>query len=162
MPFIEAAGIGATPQQPSSTGGLGDLDSDAFLQLLVAQMRHQDPMAPSDHTAMLQQTSQFTQVEALQRVTEMQQQLLGLSQATMAADLVGKDVTAHTGDGEAISGTVDAIRFTADGPVLAIGEHEVPFASATEIRAPGTELESATVRSSATDPEIWSGPWSLD
>ncbi len=118
-----------------ATSALGRLGSDAFLQLLVAQLRFQNPMAPSDPSSMLQQTAQFTQVETLQQLASSQQQLLGLQQASMAADLVGKEVTATGADGETISGVVDAIRFTADGPMLEVGEHSVPMASATEIRS---------------------------
>ncbi len=133
MPIDPTAAIGATQTRPTtSSAGLGQLDGEAFLNLLVAQMRYQDPMSPTDATTMLQQTSQFTQVETLQQVSTMQQQLLGLTQASMASDLVGREVFANTGDGE-LSGVVDGVRFSASGPMLAIGAHEVPLSQVTSI-----------------------------
>lgn len=130
------APTGATPAipptaPPAGTSALGGLGSDAFLKLLVAQLRFQNPMAPSDPAAMLQQTAQFTQVETLQQMTSMQQQLLGLSKATMAADMVGKEVTARAPDGKETTGVVDGVRFTESGPLLSIGDAEVPVESVT-------------------------------
>lgn len=121
----------AATSPPSAS--LGGLDSQAFLKLLVAQLRYQDPMAPADSAAMLQQTAQFSQVEALQGIASVQQQLMGLQQVTVASGLIGKDVSAITADGRTIEGTVEGIRFTADGPALRVGEDLVPLDRATEI-----------------------------
>jgi flagellar basal-body rod modification protein FlgD len=118
---------GTQPQQAPATNALGQLGSDAFLNLLVAQMRYQNPMAPSDGSAMLQQTAQFTTVETLQAISEANQRLMGFQQITMAMSVVGKRVEAITLDGATISGTVDTVRFTADGPMLKIGASEVPM-----------------------------------
>jgi flagellar basal-body rod modification protein FlgD len=130
MPAIQAL-TPAGGQAPASP--LGQFDGEAFLKLLVAQLRFQNPMAPSDPTAMLQQTAQFSQVETLQRVAASQQQLLGLAHATVASGMIGKEVTAETSAGT-VSGVVDGIRFSSLGPVLLIGETEVPLAAATQIR----------------------------
>ena len=40
-----------------------DIDKNMFLQLLIAQLRHQDPMKPSDGTAFIAQLAQFQQLE---------------------------------------------------------------------------------------------------
>lgn len=162
MPSIN--GLGDVPSAPQQAGGLGDLDSDAFLKLLVAQMRYQDPMSPTDHTTMLQQTSQFTQVEALQRVSEQQQQLLGLSQAGIATDMIGQEITAEDPEGEEISGVVQAVRFTEEGPLLDLGDAQVPLQAATGLAA-STAPTAGGAGALATDegaPETWSGPWSHD
>lgn len=155
MTFIEGiGGTGAAPTQGRSTA-LGGLGGDAFLQLLVAQMRYQDPMSPADHTTMLQQTSQFTQVETLQQVSLLQQQLLGLSQAGIASEMIGKEVVAAV-DGGAVSGVVEGVRFTAEGPVLDIGAYEVPLEATTEVRVP----TAAATGTAAAD--AWTGPWFHD
>lgn len=104
---------------------VGRLDSDAFLQLLVAQMRFQNPMEPTDGTAMLQQTAQFTTVETLQSISELQTQLARMQQVSLAVDVVGKEVTAFDVAGSPITGTVDGVRFTADGAMLQIDGSEV-------------------------------------
>jgi flagellar basal-body rod modification protein FlgD len=51
------AGETTTPQ------GAGKVDKNMFLQLLVAQLRNQDPMNPSDGTQFVAQLAQFQQLE---------------------------------------------------------------------------------------------------
>jgi flagellar basal-body rod modification protein FlgD len=130
-PTLAASAAG--PAAPAANP-LGDLGSDAFLKLLVAQLKYQDPMAPSDGAAMLQQTAQFTQVETMKQLATMQQQLMGLQQTAMASDLIGREVTATTSDGRDVAGVVDGVRFTDAGPLLLIGDDAVPFDQAREIR----------------------------
>jgi flagellar basal-body rod modification protein FlgD len=131
-PTLSASAAGTAPASPANP--LGDLGSDAFLKLLVAQLKYQDPMAPSDGAAMLQQTAQFTQVETMKQLASMQQQLMGLQQTAMASDLIGHEVSGVTDQGHEISGVVDGVRFTDVGPLLLIGGETVPFDQAREIR----------------------------
>lgn len=133
MPSV--SGVTGTPVATPTPTGLGGLDSQAFLKLLVAQMRYQNPMAPSDPTAMMQQTAQFTQIETLQQIAAAQNQLLGMSQVTIASDLVGADIVAALPDGE-VRGTVDGLRFTEAGTVLLVGDDEVPLDLVLEIHRP--------------------------
>ena len=121
---------------PSSTTGVGGLDSDAFLQLLVAQLRYQNPMEPTDGTALMQQTAQFTTVETLQAIAAAQEQLMGFQQVSLALGLVGQKVYAAAADGTQIEGIVDGMRFTTDGPMLEIGDIEVPLANVISVETP--------------------------
>ena len=134
--MIEAVG-GAAANQPAQAGnGLGQLDSNAFLQLLVAQMKYQNPLAPTDATAMLEQTAQFTTVETLQAISETNQALLGFQQTTMALGVVGKNVNAINLDGSPVEGVVETVRFTIDGPFLELDNGtEIPMANVIEVSA---------------------------
>ena len=115
---------------------LGQLGSDAFLKLLVAQMKYQNPLQPTDGAAMLQQTAQFTTVETLQSIAEMNQQLMGFQQVTMGLGLVGKHIDAIGLDGAPVQGTVDSLRFTVDGPSLVLeGGQEVPMSNVLSVAA---------------------------
>lgn len=125
----------AAPPQASTGDALAGLDGHAFLKLLVAQLRYQNPMAPSDPAAMLQQTAQLRQVETLQQVAASQQQFARMQEASMAAGLVGKQVDAVDAGGGAVSGTVDGVRFSAGGPVLLLGGREVAFTDILGIAA---------------------------
>jgi flagellar basal-body rod modification protein FlgD len=127
---------GSEPATPAATG-LGQLGTDAFLKLLVAQLKYQNPMAPSDGTAMLQQTAQFTTVETLKQIAEANQRLMGFQQVTMALTIVGKGVTAISLDGSYVSGEVEGIRFTADGPFLRLDTGiEIPITNVLSVSAP--------------------------
>jgi flagellar basal-body rod modification protein FlgD len=121
---ITSAAAASAANTASAAGGLGALGGEAFLNLMVTQLRYQNPMAPSDPSAMMQQTATFTQVETMQKLAALQQQMLGLQRATMAADMVGKEVTVRGTDGADVTGTVDGVRFTETGPLLRIGDQE--------------------------------------
>ncbi len=124
----------ATTATTSAESSLGQLDSDAFLKLLVAQMRYQNPLAPTDASAMLEQTAQFTTVETLQAISETNQALLGFQQTTMALSVVGKEVNAFSLDGTQVEGLVETVRFTADGPFLQLDSgYEIPMANVIEV-----------------------------
>jgi len=132
--MIEAVGGAATGQPVQAGDALGQLDSNAFLQLLVAQMKYQNPLAPTDASAMLEQTAQFTTVETLQAISETNQALLGFQQTTMALSVVGKEVNAFSLDGTPVEGLVETVRFTADGPFLQLDSGiEVPMANVVEV-----------------------------
>jgi len=126
-------GAGAASETSEHISGVGQLGSDAFLKLLVAQLKYQNPLEPASGTEFLQQTAQFTTVEALQSISESQQRLMGMQQVGLALGVVGQEVTALDVDGRQISGTVEAVRFVADGPVLSIDGEEVPFANVLSV-----------------------------
>jgi flagellar basal-body rod modification protein FlgD len=141
-------GIGAVPAAASAaTGtGLGALDSEAFLKLMVAQLRYQNPLEPTDASTMMQQTASFTQVETLQKLASSQQTMLGMSEALMATGLVGKSVAAVRLDDSVMQGVVDGVRFTAEGPLLSIGGEEVAMAAIIqvgEVSAPDGEAPAS-------------------
>lgn len=134
--MIDSITNAAITEVSTGSQSLGQLDSDAFLKLLVAQMRYQNPMEPADGAQMLQQTAQFTQVETLQSMVELQQQLMGFSQITLATNLVGKEVTASTSDGTLITGIVESTRFGSEGPLLNIDGTEVGLEAVVAITQP--------------------------
>lgn len=123
----------AAPAATDPNQSLGGLGGDAFLKLLVAQLKYQNPMEPSDGTQLMQQTAQFTQVETLQQLAQTQQQLMGLSQFSLAVGLTGKSVSALTVDGTPVTGTVGGIKFTADGPLVELADQWVPLDHITEV-----------------------------
>ncbi len=127
-------GVTSSGAAASSTGGLGDLGSDVFLQLLVAQLRYQNPMEPADATSMLQQTSQFTMVETLQGIADTQQQLINMSQLSAGLDMVGNEVEAVGYDGLIVNDVVDGVRFAPEGVILELGGGtEVPLANVISV-----------------------------
>jgi flagellar basal-body rod modification protein FlgD len=60
----------STSSSPSSIKRGDDLDKDAFLKLLVAQMNNQDPLNPMDGQQMATQLAQFSSVEQLLKLNE--------------------------------------------------------------------------------------------
>lgn len=84
-----------------------NLDKDAFLQLLVAQMKFQDPLEPTDNTEYISQLATFSQLEEMQNMT-------ASSNLQRASGLVGKEVivkviNASTGGTQYAQGLVDYV-----------------------------------------------------
>ena len=71
IPATEAVttGMFGTPGS-GATSTTNSADKDMFLQLLVAQMRYQDPMNPTDSSQFLAQSAQFTALEKMQAVAD--------------------------------------------------------------------------------------------
>ena len=123
----------------SSTAG--SADKEMFLQLLVAQMRYQDPMNPTDSSQFLAQSAQFTALEKMQDVADQTAALFSAQMAFGASGLIGKQVTWTDADGASQNGTVAGVTFGLKGPVLDIGGTDVPIAdvvSVTDGTAPTT------------------------
>jgi flagellar basal-body rod modification protein FlgD len=115
-----------TSQGPTTTTSTS-ADKDLFLQLLVAQMRYQDPSNPTDSSEFLAQTAQFTALEKMQAVADQTQQLVGLQTAFGAGGMVGQTVSYADATGATLTGVVSGVRFDATGPVLTIDGTDVPL-----------------------------------
>jgi flagellar basal-body rod modification protein FlgD len=110
-------------------------DKQMFLELLVAQLRYQDPLNPTDSGEFLAQSAQFTALEKMQEVADRTGALLGAQMAFGASGLVGRHVSYVTEAGDIRTGTVDGVTFGAEGPVFDIDGTEVPLALITSVTA---------------------------
>jgi len=117
----------------SSTGSSDQVNKDMFLKLMVAQLKNQDPMNPTDSSQFLAQTAQFTSLEKLDSVAQQTGQALTAQMAFGASGLVGRSVTYTDADGAEAAGKVDSVRFTSTGPVLGVGGAEVALASVVKV-----------------------------
>lgn len=68
-PLTPAAGTPTSPATPPSTFGDPSLGKDEFLNLLVAQLRNQDPMNPQEGHEFVAQLAQFSSVEQLANIS---------------------------------------------------------------------------------------------
>lgn len=130
--------------QPGRAAPSGELGKDAFLKLLVAQMKYQDPMNPSDSTEFVSQSAQFTMVEKIVAMESQNEKLLLAQQGLTASTFIGRDVhwiTKGT-DGKEIdhAGTVTGVRFTKEGPMLRVGNEDIPL-SVVQSMAPVISTE---------------------
>ena len=98
----------------STTASAPSVDYGAFLQLLVAQLKNQDPSKPMDSTQYMSQLAQFSQLEQSISVNAKLDELLTSSAIEQANQLIGRTVT--SADGE-ITGKVVSVKITGDGLV---------------------------------------------
>ena len=103
---IQKNGVSAEEAKKNTTKS-GDLDKEAFLQLLVTQMKYQDPLEPTDNTEYVSQLATFSELEQMTN-------LVASSDLTRASQLVGqyvtvKDVNGNTGEETLIGGKVEYV-----------------------------------------------------
>ena len=84
------------------------VDSEAFLTLLVAEMKNQDPLEPTSNTEWVSQYATFTQVSEIQAIGD-------AMNGVQAQGLVGKNVimkvTDATGNTDYVSGMVERVGY---------------------------------------------------
>ncbi len=96
-----------------------NFDKDMFLQLLVAEMKYQDPLEPTTNTEYVSELANFSQIEATQNVQ-------GKMDEMSAANYVGKYVIINTtdssGNQQYVSGMVDFLEKKDDGYYISVND----------------------------------------
>ena len=131
--------VGSQAQSSSATGsqanGLQSLSNpNTFLQLLVAQLKYQNPLNPTSGTQFLSQTGQLSEVEAVQSMSSEMTQELSAMNLLSTASLIGKTVTATLPSGTTVSGAVTGVNMSgANGPTLTVNGQQISPGSISSI-----------------------------
>ncbi len=111
------------------------VNSETFLNLLVAEMTNQDPLEPTSNTEFVTQMAQFTSLQYAQDSST-------YAQANYAASLVGKTATASKMEGsEHIleTGVVESVVKNGDSYTVSINGKNFDISKITSVEAPKTE-----------------------
>lgn len=85
-------------RKPTKQTGNSELGKDAFLQLLITQLQHQDPTNPMDDREFISQMAQFSSLEQMQNMTKAMESLVSSQQQSQMmnyATFIGKEVKWH-------------------------------------------------------------------
>ena|SRR5947209_9167972 len=104
----------STPTNPNAS-----LDKNAFLRLLVEQLKNQDPSSAQDSSKWAEQMAQFSTVEQLTNLATTTAQSAKSTALTEAVGLLGHTVS-YTQSGQTVTGTVQRIDVGSSGPALMI------------------------------------------
>lgn len=97
----------------------GALDKDAFLQLLVAQMKYQDPLQPTSNTEYISQLATFSELEEMQNVSAS----MDMSRANaLVGQYVFMNVTDSNGKTTYPEGQVDYVVYQGGKIYLSVNE----------------------------------------
>jgi flagellar basal-body rod modification protein FlgD len=117
----------------SKVGAAAGMGKDDFMQLLVAQLKNQDPMKPMDDKEFITQLAQFSSLEASQKLTEQMEELTGSQMITQAATLLGKNVTAKLTTGEVETGPITQVKMQDGKPVAVVNGKDIDTSLITQI-----------------------------
>lgn len=138
-PFADVR-LPATTTPPPAREPSDQFGTDTFLKLLVAQLRFQNPLSPTDGTEFLAQTAQFTVVEKLIEIEKQAEESALTSRLLTATTMIGRVVTfTDPATGSEVSGTVTGVRVDpTTGTMLRVGEREVALTAITRVDVPTT------------------------
>jgi len=102
------------------------LDKDAFMKILVAQLRYQNPMDPQqDSQQMIAQITQFSMLEQLNNLGTQLESLVSSAMAGTLSGMLGNDVSYLDANGEIQSGRVESVMFNGGMQMLIVDGVEV-------------------------------------
>jgi len=98
----------------ASDGSSANLNYNNFLQLLIAQMKYQDPTDPMDASEQISQLATFSQVEQSVKMNTNLSSLIQAQSFSQASDMIGKYITSAD---DKVSGLVKQVEVYSDGLV---------------------------------------------
>ncbi len=132
---MEINAYGTTAAAASSTGttstsSSSTLNTQDFLNLLVAQLTNQDAMNPTSDTEFISQMAQFTTLETMQTMTE-------LVYAQYGASMVGKNVIVaaydNNGNYSQDQGVVQSVQFMDGDCKVTVNDRSYAMSSIMEV-----------------------------
>jgi flagellar basal-body rod modification protein FlgD len=114
-----------------STRNTGELGKDDFLNLLVTQLRYQDPLNPTDDKEFIGQMAQFSALEQMQNLNTS-------FAATKAYSLIGRNITAAiqdetTKETTEVSGNVTSVKASSGSYYVVVNGKDIPIESITNV-----------------------------
>jgi len=106
----------AAASNASTAAASATLNYNDFLQLLIAQMKTQDPTSPMDASAQISQLASFSQVEQQIKTNAHLETVLSNQMLSQAASYVGKTIVSADAS---VTGVVKEVSVYSDG-ILAI------------------------------------------
>lgn len=130
--------IGLTSSSTAAAAATPSISQDDFLQILLTQLRFQDPLKPMDDQQFVAQLAQFSALEISRQQSDKIDSLLTINSTDQAVGLLGKTVQTGANQGSQV-GTVSAISFATGEPMLTV------TASGTGITLTDVKLSDVTL-----------------
>ncbi len=119
LPNVTTAATAQTVQARDGEDALSGLDYQAFLKLLVEQLKNQDPTEPMDSTDYLAQLATYANVEQNIRTNDRLAEILAGISMNQGSDLLGRTVSTLDG---AVSGRVVSYEILDGGVNLVLAD----------------------------------------
>jgi flagellar basal-body rod modification protein FlgD len=138
------------PKSANEAFGAG-MGKDTFLKLLVAQLKYQNPLSPTNSEQFMAQMAQFTQVEKLAEIGKAQADLVTWQRNVAGQGMIGKQITASVPSGGEVTGLVVGVKLADTGPRLILSNGTtVGVDEVTSVESPTSQ--AATAPAASTPP----------
>ena len=135
-PLFQSLNAGAAGNTPPASSPNGTLSQANFLQLLVAQMRNQDPLNPLNPTDFMAQLAQLTTVQGIQQMNTNFSSLLLMQGLAQGTSLIGKNVAySKPNSTQTAQGVVQAVSVAGGNVSLVIGGNPIALSQVQGISA---------------------------
>ncbi len=118
-----------------------DMSSEDFVRIIFTELANQDPLAPNDSNALLQQLNSIRSIESDIQLIEQLKSLVTENQLAGGSNLIGKFITGLTATSDRVSGYVRSVSREGDSVVLELDNgFFVPFESLDTIHDTDPDL----------------------
>lgn len=117
----------------STVGFNSQIGRDQFMQLLVTQLRNQDPLEPVNQQDFLGQLAQFSSLEGIEQLNLNFSQSLKFQQLSQGGALVGSRVEYTDSQSESQIGVIDSARVINGELRFQIGDSTVGLGDITGV-----------------------------
>jgi flagellar basal-body rod modification protein FlgD len=117
---VDTAKSAANTTSGTSSQSANMIDYSGFLQLLIAQMRNQDPTNPTDSTEYMSQLAQLSSVEQAVQTNAKLDTLLSTSAMSQAEGLIGRTASFTDESGTSTTGKIKEVYIIQGGAVATL------------------------------------------
>jgi flagellar basal-body rod modification protein FlgD len=110
-----------------------ELGKDDFLNLLIAQLKNQDPLNPMKDQEFIAQLATFSSLEQVSNMNKNLEEFLkqqSYQNATVASTMIGKEITSIEGE----KGVVASVKIEDSGVYLSVNGKNIAFNDIKEIK----------------------------
>jgi flagellar basal-body rod modification protein FlgD len=109
----------------AATNPSASLGQNDFLLLLVAQLKYQDPMKPTDSSQFMGEMAQFSTVQGVTSLGTTMAAMSHSSDVSQGIALIGKEISYQALDGTTASGTVSSVSASDSGVTVHVAAGDV-------------------------------------
>lgn len=137
MEITQASSAIGSGQTIRSSAGPGPkaLGKQDFLQLLIAQLKNQDPLQPGNDREFIAQLAQFNTLEQMERMNQTLSAMATLSSLGQAAGLLGQQVEG-LGPSGSVRGVVTGVLVDNGEPLVEVGGAKLPISGISRLLTP--------------------------
>lgn len=140
---VSSPGVASMYANPATRAPKQEYDSELFLELLVTQLRNQDPSSSMETSEIVAQTTSLAMMEAMNTVSDTVEEAFGLQMRAVAAEMLGNEVSYTDAAGATRTGTATSVSYSGAVPTITVGGAQVPLDQVTGVTTQaGTDAQA--------------------